>query len=157
MDERVLAAGRAPTPFTAEEIRQGCPVGRTIRLLVEPAGEEPYLRVHRFVDTDDEGALQESARLSSDGTALGDPETHRVTWRGLQAHASFPEAHTTIEQEHIETAMGLLDCLRYTVNTGDGIDTFWFAIALPGMPVRYTNSHGGQVTNTVTMVSSAIV
>ena len=156
MDERVLAEGRAPTPFTAAEIRDGCPSGRMIRLLVEPATQDPYVRVHRFIDTDEEGALQESSRLTADGAPLGEPETHRVTWRGLQAHASFADAHTTIEREPLETNMGLLDCLRYTVDTGDGIDTYWFAIALPGMPVKYTNSHGGEVTNTVTMISSAV-
>ena len=156
MDERVLAEGRAPTPFIAAEIRDGCPPGRTIRLLVEPTAQTPYLRVHRFIDTDEEGALQESSRLTADGAPHGEPETHRVTWRGLQAHASFPEAHTVIEREALETNMGLLDCLRYTVDTGDGIDTYWFATGLPGMPVRYTNSHLGKVTNTVTMISSTV-
>ena len=156
MDERVLAEGRAPTPFTAAEIRKGCPAGRTIRLLVEPTGADSYLRIHRFIDTDADSALQESSRLATDGSPLGDPETHRVTWLALQAHASFPEPHTTIERDRLDTAMGLLDCLRYTVNTGDGIDTFWFATALPGMPVKHTTSSGGRVTSTVTMISSAV-
>jgi hypothetical protein len=154
MDERVLAEGRAPTPFTAAEIREGCPAGRTIRVMVEPVGHDSYIRLYRFAATDDEGALQESSRSDADGSTIGEPETHRVTWKGLQAHASFPAAHTTIERERIETPMGELDCLRYTVDTGDGIDTFWFALGLPGMPVRYVNTRGDEVTNTVTMIST---
>ena len=111
----VLAPGRAPTPFTADEIRAGCPTGRTIRLRVDVVGETAFHRVSRFVECDQAGATMEHSRLSLDGSPLAEPEVDRVTWRDLQTHASFAADDTTIESEWIETAIGELDCLRYTV------------------------------------------
>ena len=55
-DPYVLGPGLLPTPFTADEIRAGCPDGRTIRLLVEPARGESFVRVDRFTLGDDRGA-----------------------------------------------------------------------------------------------------
>ena len=117
-DPHVLAPGRAPTPFTADEIRGGCPTGRTIRLRVDVVGETAFHRVSRFVECDQAGATMEHSRLSLDGSPLAEPEVDRVTWRDLQAHASFAADDTTIESERIETAIGELDCLRYTVRDG---------------------------------------
>ena len=88
-DPHVLAPGRAPTPFTADEIRAGCPTGRTIRLRVDVVGETAFHRVSRFVECDQAGATMEHSRLSLDGSPLAEPEVDRVTWRDLQAHASF--------------------------------------------------------------------
>lgn len=110
LDPHVLAPGRAPTPFTAEEIRVGCPAGRTIRLRVDVVGETPFHRVNRFVECDEAGAIMQQSRLSLDGSPLAEPEVDRVTWRDLQAHASFPADDTTIGSERIETAIGKLDC-----------------------------------------------
>ena len=153
-DPHVLEPGQAPTPFTADEIRQGCPAGRTIRLRVEVAGESPFQRVSRFVEADAAGALLERSRLSADGEPLGESDVNRVTWRDLQAHASFPAEHTTIEPERIETAIGELDCLRYTVRDGATEEVFWFAKELPGMPIQYLTREAGQIVTTVSVVDN---
>jgi hypothetical protein len=153
-DPHVLAPGQAPTPFTADEIRGGCPAGRTIRLRVDMVGETPFLRVSRFVECDETGATLEGSRQSIDGSPLGEPEADRVTWRALQAHASFPAQHTTIECERIETAIGALDCLRYTVRDGATDQVFWFAQDLPGMPIQYLTRTDGQVVATVSVVDN---
>ncbi|HEU4542238.1 MAG TPA: hypothetical protein VFR23_14005 [Jiangellaceae bacterium] len=152
----VLAPGRAPTPFTAEEIRGGCPAGRTIRLRVDVVGQTPYHRVSRFVECDEAGATMERSRLSLDGSPLAEPEVDRVTWRDLQAHASFPANDTTIESERIETAIGELDCLRYTVRKGATDQVFWFAKDLPGMPIQSLTRKDGQVVTTVSVVDNTI-
>jgi hypothetical protein len=149
-DPHVLGPGLAPTPFTAEEIRAGCPAGRTIRLLVEDEGAEPYERFSRFVSCDETGATIE--RGTGDGTASG-----RATWADMQAHAAFPAAATTIEPDTIEIPLGTLACQRYTVRDGDDVTTFWFAAAYPGMPVRVVDQHAGRITSTTTMISSAVV
>lgn len=151
-DSHVLAPGQAPTPFTADEIRRGCPAGRTIRLRVDVVGETPFLRVSRFVECDEAGATIERSRLSLDGSPLAQPEVDRMTWRDLQAHASFPADDTTIEPERIETAIGALDCLRYTVRDGTTDEVFWFAKDLPGMPIRSLTRTDGQVVATASMV-----
>jgi hypothetical protein len=153
-DPHVLEPGQAPTPFTADEIRRGCPAGRTIRLRVEAPGETPFHRVSRFVEADDTGAMLERTRLSLDGDPLGESDVGRVTWRELQAHASFPAERTTIESDRIETAIGELDCLRYTVRDGATEDVFWFAKDLPGMPIQYLTREAGEVVTTVTVVDN---
>ena len=155
-DPHVLEPGQAPTPFTADEIRTGCPPGRTIRLRVDVDGETSFQRVSRFVDCDESGATLERFGLSLDGAPLGEPEANRVSWLDLQAHASFPAAVTTIEPERIETAIGELDCLRYTVRDGTTDEVFWFATDLPGMPIKYLTRENGRVVSTVSVMANTI-
>jgi hypothetical protein len=109
-DPHVLAPGHAPTPFTADEIRGACTAGRTIRLLVDAVGETPLIRMTRYVECDATGATLERSLLTLDGAPLAEPEADRVTWRELQAHASFPAGDTTISSEQIGTPMGELGC-----------------------------------------------
>lgn len=93
----------------------------------------------RFSECDAEGAA-----ITSDGQA------HRVTWRDLQAHASFPADSTAIANETISTPLGELECLRYEVTREDGTHTFWFDIARAGMPVLHQlEMDGGVVSSTV--------
>ena len=61
-DPHVLAPGTLPTPFTADEIREGSPVGKSVRLLIEVDGQEPIVRVNRWVACDAEGAIVEKKR-----------------------------------------------------------------------------------------------
>jgi hypothetical protein len=148
-DPHVLGPGLAPTPFTADQIRAGCPAGRSIRLLVADDGEEPYVRFNRFVECDETGALIERGREGAPGEAT------RSTWAGLQAHAAFPITATTIEPETIAIPLGVLECDRYTVRDDDGVTVFWFAQAYPGMPVRFTRQEGGRTIGTTTMIESS--
>lgn len=151
-DPHVLAPGRAPTPFTAAEIRERCAAGKTIRVLVEIDGAAPYQRVTTYVDCDDAGATIERSQLALDGTPLERPELDRVSWLDLQGHASFPADETTIEPERIETPLGELACLRYTVRDDAGDQVFWFAKDYPGMPVRFLTRSGGRAVMTVSVV-----
>lgn len=151
-DPHVLRPDHAPTPFTADQIRGRCPEGKTVRVLIERAGAPAYQRVTRFVDVDESGATLVRSELAADGTARTEPETDRVTWLDLQSHASFPADVTTIEPERITTALGELDCLRYTVLDEGAESVFWFATDHPGMPVRYLTRVDGAVVLTVSVV-----
>jgi len=153
-DPHILGPGLTPTPFTADEIQRGCPVGRTIRLLVEAEGEKPFLRTNRFVACDEVGATIESARLTIDGQPMGPAEASRSTWLELQSHASFQAARTDIMPEAINIPLGVLDCLRYTVSDGSTIKSFWFAREAPGMPVKYIRHEAGRVVSSVTMIAN---
>ena len=153
MDPHVLQPGHAPTPFTAEQIRTRSTEGRVKHIRVESADEATYVRLVRFVDCDDDGATLERVRLTADGAPDGAVERSRVTWFGLQSHASFPADRTAIEEERIDTPAGTYDCLRYTVDEDDGVGVFWFAKAAPGMPVRYTRWVGGEVVSTTTVIA----
>ncbi len=46
-DPHILAPGRAPTPFTADQIRDASKPGKAIRRLVEAEGETPFHLVSR--------------------------------------------------------------------------------------------------------------
>ncbi len=153
-DPHVLAAGTAPTPFTAAEIRSGCPEGRTITLLVEPATGPSWLRVNRFVDTDEDGAILQRWRLGPDGQREGAIDSTRLTWLQLQGHASYLADAVTIAPDTVDLPMGTFEALRYTVDDEDGVATFWFAWAFPGMPVRYESPADGAGVDRTTMVGN---
>jgi hypothetical protein len=155
-DPHILGPGLLPTPFTADEIRAGCPDGRLIRLLVEVDGQEPFHRTNRFVGGDAEGSTIESQRLTLDGRPLGELDAARTTWLQLQAHASFPAATTTRAAETVETPLGTNECLRYTRTDGTAVSTFWFARSAPGMPIRYQAEESGRVVSRVTMIENVL-
>jgi hypothetical protein len=152
-DPHVFRPGDAPTPFSADEIRDGCPAGRTIGLLIELRDGDPYLTINRFVAVDDEGADHETESLTMDGEPMNETAKLRTKWIDFQSHASFPEKQTEIVTEVLETRMGDLRCKRYTVTDGPTTDVYWFAEEKPGMPVKVETSGPGGVTYRMTMIN----
>jgi hypothetical protein len=152
-DPHVMAPGHAPTPFTADEIRRACPVGRALRLLIEPADGPPLHRLNRYVRSDEYGATIERSGVGADGEPDGPPDVDEVSWHDLQRHASFPADQTTIEPETIETPLGAKECRRYTVTDGTARQVFWFAVDVPGMPIRYLTEESGRVVMTVSIIA----
>lgn len=154
-DPHVLNPDHAPTPFTAEEIRAGCPEGRTIRLSITGEGGS-HTRVIRFVAVGEDGALQESSAFTEEGEPLGEPTTDWTSWSDLQKHASFSRALTSIEPEALSTPLGRLECRVYTVAEGEPVTRFWFAVLKPGMPVKVEKQVNGEVVHTMTMIDDGI-
>jgi hypothetical protein len=152
-DPNILQPGHAPTPFTAGEIKDGCPAGRTIGMLIEPRDGDPYLTINRFVTVDDDGADHEVKSLTMDGEEIDPPAQLRTKWREFQAHASFDAEQTEIASEVLETRMGELRCKRYTVTDGPTSDVYWFAVDKPGMPVKVETTAPGGVTYRLTMIN----
>jgi hypothetical protein len=136
-DAHQLRPDHLPTPFSAAEIRVGCPPGRTVRALVVRPGQPPYVRITRFGLGDSEGADRETWTETPDGTRLTEPEHDRSTWLEFQEHASMPIATTVIDEEEIEIPAGRFDCLRYISREDDDVSTFWFARSAPGMPLKF--------------------
>jgi hypothetical protein len=154
-DPHLLHEGHHPTPFTAAEIRAASHVGRTIRQLIEVDGQPDRRRVQQWVAIDEDGGDGIAGGLGANGSPT-DVQPTRSRWIQLQGHASFPIASTTIDEVTLDSPMGQLDCLRYTRRDGDGTDTFWFARAYPGMPVRIERTEGGRLVERVTMLSNEI-
>jgi hypothetical protein len=152
-DPHVLQPGHAPTPFTAAEIRDGCPEGRTIGLLIEPRDGDPYLTINRFVTVDEEGADHETESLTMEGEPIDEAAEIRTKWTEFQSHASFAEEQTQIDTEVLETRMGELQCRRYTVTDGTTTDVYWFAVDKPGMPVKVETTSPGGVAFRMTMIN----
>jgi hypothetical protein len=154
LDPHRLRPDHLPTPFTADEIRVGCPPGRTLRSLVIRPGSEPYVHVTRFVSGDADGAEQESWTETPGGVRLTDPERNRSTWLEFQEHASMPAASTQIAEEEIDIPAGRFACLRYTRVDGDTVSTFWFATSAPGMPLRFEARVRGEATFSSTAIEN---
>ncbi|HSM37931.1 MAG TPA: hypothetical protein VK838_01275 [Candidatus Limnocylindrales bacterium] len=127
-----------------------------MRLRVEPEVGEPYERSITFVETDADGAVQEVRRFDPAGRQVGEPETHRSSWRELQEHASYPTDVTSIRATALDLPFGRFECMLYMVQTDDGEDHFWFARDLPGMPVRYESHRAGSVTSSTVMLSNEV-
>jgi hypothetical protein len=154
-DPHLLHPDHAPTPFTAEEIRAGCPAGRTIRLSIRGDGES-HTRVIRFVAVSEHGASRESHAYTGEGESLGEPTIDWTAWTDLQEHASFPQAATSIEPEALTTPLGRRECLVYTVDDGESVTRLWFAVLKPGMPVKVERQVDGVVVHTMTMIEDRI-
>ena len=151
-DPHVLGDALAPTPFTADEIRSGCPEGRTIRIGVMPSAGHPFVRVSRFEQCDDEGAVLARWRIGEDGEPDAAIERSRVSWLDLQRHAAFPAEATRILAAAIVLPFGEFEGLVYRVVRDGRESVFWFARALPGMPVR-VERHGAEGVDVELMIS----
>ena len=154
-DDHVLSPDTAPTPFSASEIRAGCPAGRTVVVRVEDSNGVRHRR-SRFAAVTAEGATYERADCDADGVAVGDVVTARLTWLDLQRHASFPADVTTRDKVTLGLPLGVEDCLRYVVRDGAETTTFWFSTRRPGMPVKVTSQRGEHVLATTVMVSDVV-
>lgn len=151
-DPHVLQPDHLPTPFTADEIRRGCPPGRTVRMLISEPDVDPYVRVTRFVTGDGDGADQEFWTETPDGRRLGEPERRRSTWLDFQGHASMPAATTVRSTEVIDIPAGRFECLKYVRREGDSVSTFWFARSAPGMPLQFEETDGGRLVYRATAI-----
>jgi hypothetical protein len=154
VDPHQLRPDHLPTPFSANEIRAGCPPGRTIRSLVIRAGSEPSVRVTRFVSGDADGAEHDSWTETPDGVRLTEPARNRSTWLEFQEHASMPAAQTEIAEEDIDIPAGRFACLRYTLRDSGSVSTFWFARSAPGQPLKFEERADGVLVFSSTAIEN---
>lgn len=156
-DPHVRGPGTLPTPFTAEEIRSGCPDGRTTRQRVEADGRVVGYRTNVFRDGDADGATTETQEFDADGVPTGPPSVGRTTWLAFQRHASFAADRTTREAVRLETPLGWRDCLHYQRSDPDGSTSdFWFALSSPGLPIRYRTVRDGRVAHEVVVIEDHV-
>lgn len=131
----------APTPFTADQIREGCPKGTWwIFRQTGPDGSVTYDRTE-FATADAKGATFAGTPVDPEGKPAGEPSEGSATWEELREHAAFPAPMTTIREAEVTTELGTFACLVYRVQ-GDGPQAptriFYFAKSLPGPPIRVT-------------------
>jgi hypothetical protein len=151
-----MTEGAAPTPFTAHEIREGCPPGRETRLRLVTMADAPTITVNRFVNTHRDGGQHETWTEDEAGMRITGPKRSEFRWTDLQAHASFPAASTDIEVETITTELGTFECDRYVVTSDNSVSTFWFAKDLPGLPIRFNTVTDDQTVVTATLISNTM-
>jgi hypothetical protein len=155
-DSNRLRPDHLPTPFSAADIRDGCPLGRTIRVRSEEPAGQPTFRQVRFVEVDADGAVQEFQSTDADGLPLGEPTQHRSTGLELQHHASQPAATTVIDEVDLDLPFGTEACWRYTVTGPDESVTFWFARGRAGMPVQVERQVGGEAVGRSVVIADDV-
>jgi hypothetical protein len=107
----------APTPYTAEQIRDACPAGKRLDFNVDAPGKERQVRTMSFVTADANGADVEMATLDSTGHSAEPAKRSHFTWEELREHALFPASATEITSESITVPAGTFDCRLYTVRS----------------------------------------
>jgi hypothetical protein len=141
----------APYPFTATEIRAGCPLGRVIDYRVEKVGESARSERWAFAPIGEDSVTITTTPLDARGDPAGVPETQTSKWTELHEHARFPRLATTVSEETLTVPAGTFAALRYVVTKQDDVKTVWFAKTLAGPPVKVEAAHGGQPVMTMTM------
>jgi hypothetical protein len=148
-----LRPDHLPTPFSAEQIRDGSAVGRHIRIRTD-AGDDPTYREIRYLATDADGAIQAFTPTDARGAPIGPSVERRSRWLDLQGHASFPTDRSSIEETSLDLAWGIEPCWLYRVTDGDRETRYWFAQRLPGMPVVVESWVGGERVERREMIST---
>ena len=159
--QRIVEEGHAPTPFTAAQIREGCPEGRVATFRVIQAGRDPFLQFMRFHDADAEGVEVEMGMMLENGNPVSTPASRRSTWEELQRHASFEADRTILSEGEVTVEAGTFPCFLYEVRverSGEPPATTraWFAKTLPGPPVKMEKVVAGQTQLVSELVSNVI-
>jgi hypothetical protein len=150
----------APTPFSAEQIRKGCPRNRKIVFQVEAFEQPLVFQTLTFVSVYEGKVVFEAVTTGTDGKRIGSRRMTTGTWKDLQSHASFPQAQTKIQKESYTVPAGTFDCWRYEVTRPKDGKTntrrYWFAIKLPGPPICFEESVDGKVIYKLTMLKTGL-
>lgn len=141
-------SGKAPTPYTAAEIREAHPDGTMLRFAVQAGPRAPeIIQVMRFDQSDAEGVNVESWTEDLRGTRLGDATRARATWDELRDHAAYDAVLAAREPSHCVVVAGDYDCWLYTVQSAStdsgAVERYWFAHTKPGPPVLLVREQGG--------------
>ena len=146
----------APTPYTAQQIRDATHVGRTYEFLIERPDGPAARRRMVFVAVTRERATVESVMIDDKGKISGEPKRTDSTWEELRDHAKYPKAATTIATATATTPAGTFPCHRYmVVEAGEGGVTrtvALFADELPGPPVELRKEVAGRLAITMTLL-----
>lgn len=150
--------GYAPTPYTAEMIRDATPEGTEI--VFESNTDEQKFTSHMIFEspTDDGVMVRQWLTRASKTTP---PAVVPAKWAALRNHARFKADATKIEDYRLTTALGTFDTWRYEVTMTDEAGLmakreFFFAKDLPGPPILFRVLSAGQVMSETRMIKRAV-
>lgn len=145
--------GNAPTPYTADQIRDATRVGRSYEFRVEVPGQPTKRRLLTFTKVDDAGGDVRTDVLDDDGKVTEPSKTNHAAWDELRRHAEFPKSLVTISDAPAVTLpAGTFECLHYAVKEEGSESHFFFAKSLPGAPVLFYTEKGGARVMTTTLL-----
>lgn len=147
-----MAPDRAPTPFSAGEIANGCQPGRSSIYRIVEEGSPAFELRWEFTGGDDLHAEFATHPHDEQGAPLGAAATTRISWSELQAHASYPQEQTSITIETITVPAGTFECFKYRVTDGRILTEAWFPLDLPGPPALKVDTVDGVEVASMTLL-----
>jgi len=148
------AGALAQAPFTAEQIRDATPVGRTYRFALRQGEQEVQVTV-RFTKVAPDQASMERTIVDASGKVL-EQATEDTSWQQIVGHAAYPADATEITDATVEVPAGTFDAMLYTVSgEQDGkpvVSRMYFAKSLPGAPVKTEITVGDQVVFSMVLI-----
>lgn len=148
------AGALAEAPYTAEQIRDATPAGRTYRFAMRQGDQEAQVTV-RFTKVTPDQATIERTVVDASGKTL-EQASEESTWQQIVGHAAYPADATEITDATVEVPAGTFDAMLYTVSgEQDGkpvISRVYFAKSLPGAPVKTEITVGDQVVFSMILI-----
>lgn len=152
--EAAPAVEKAPAPFTADQLRTGCPVGRRIVYKIEEEGKPVVRRTMEFIGNDANGAEIKGTTTDASGKEI-ESGASKATWTELRSHGEFDKNRLEIKHRTVSVPFGTLETTVYKVDAADGtVTTYYFADTLPGPPVLIYVDKDGKRIRTQTMESN---
>jgi hypothetical protein len=144
----------APTPYSADQLRDANRPGTLYRYKVETSGEPVLVKVLEFTaGTSAESAEVKDEILDEAGQAKRPAMVEHASWENLRRHAEFPRAALKVEPGSIEVPAGKFDAMVYTVNLPSGdTERLYFAKSYAGPPVLFYRERGGVRIMTSTLI-----
>lgn len=119
----------APRPFTAEQIRDGMPVGTELRYRLEETGKPTTIMVMKVT----------------------------AATRAPAPSPRPPRATTRVTKATVDTPAGSVPSVDYEVRSiidgAEAVTLYRFAASLPGPPVVLTREQGGAVVSRMTLIA----
>ena len=148
------AAGFAPRPFTADQIRAAMPAGTELRMRVEEQGRPPAVLHWLVTAADANGMTVKAEILDNEDHLISNEGTKTSRWDELVHHADFPAAATERSESSVQVPAGTYASIDYVVRAADGtVSAYHFAKQLPGPPVLTVVEKDGLVVRTMTLLS----
>lgn len=141
-------------PFSAVALREGLPVGTMDVWRIEQAGQPTLIRTSRIVAADAHTATFSALHVrADDGLVHGDPSEYTARWEELRDHASFPADSVTRTVGPVTVPAGTFEGPRFeAARDASSVEVFHFAQDLPGPPVSYTRTDGGELVYSMTLL-----
>ncbi|HMI87912.1 MAG TPA: hypothetical protein VK550_27705 [Polyangiaceae bacterium] len=148
------APDMAPTPYTAEQLRDANRPGTVYRYKIEAAGEPTVIKVMKFTS----GGSAESAEVKDEsldqaGQPMAPATVEHTPWEDLRRHGEFPRAALAVQPGSIEVPAGKFEVMVYTVTAPNGeVGKFYFAKSYAGPPVLLSKERAGTRLMTMTLI-----
>lgn len=134
------SAGTAPTPYTAEQIRDAMPVGTHIRYAITGGGAPPMVMDWTVTGHTDTQMTMRTLIQDAAGATVDDQGDATHGWEELRLHGAFPAAKTARSESTTTVGAGTWPTLVYVVQdvTEEGTPvtaTYHFAKDMAGPPI----------------------